>query len=277
MSLKNSAKETLQLIEKGEFTTPTGEKLNFKTEQQVAETDSRLYTPEQLDKLLENPKISKTSAKIEVTKESTQAAVRRLYIEEGCEDIVVLNFASARNPGGGFLNGAKAQEEDLCRCSGLYPCLLTQDKYYSYNRKQDSLLYSHHIIYSPHVPWFRHKNRDSPNELFFASVITAPAPNAGQYLRKNKAGMDHIKKTLIKRAGYILSIAKDNGHKNIILGAWGCGVFQNKASMVADAFGQWLDDQQFAKEFDRVVFAIFASNKDSSTFNEFNKRFSAKI
>ena len=32
----------------------------------------------------------------------------------------VHNFASASNPGGGVERGANAQEECLCRCSGLY-------------------------------------------------------------------------------------------------------------------------------------------------------------
>ena len=67
----------------------------------------------------------------------------------------MLNFASARNPGGGFLRGAKAQEEDLCRCSGLYETLLECPTYYSVNRHQKSMMYTDHIIYSPKVVFFR--------------------------------------------------------------------------------------------------------------------------
>ena len=36
----------------------------------------------------------------------------------------VLNFASAKNPGGGVLKGHFAQEESLCRTSCLYPMLV---------------------------------------------------------------------------------------------------------------------------------------------------------
>jgi uncharacterized protein (TIGR02452 family) len=79
----------------------------------------------------------------------------RLVQEEGVDDPVVLNFASARNVGGGFLNGARAQEEDLARSCGLFRCLETQPEYYEVNRRTASLLYTDHIIYSPRVPWFR--------------------------------------------------------------------------------------------------------------------------
>ena len=43
---------------------------------------------------------------------------------------VVHNFASASNPGGGVVHGASAQEECLCRCSGLYFNLNVQPMWY---------------------------------------------------------------------------------------------------------------------------------------------------
>ncbi|MEW6735997.1 MAG: TIGR02452 family protein [Acidobacteriota bacterium] len=56
----------------------------------------------------------------------------------------LLNFASVRNRGGEFINGAKAH---LARCLGLYSCLLKQPLYYQANRTQDSLLYTNYVIY----------------------------------------------------------------------------------------------------------------------------------
>jgi uncharacterized protein (TIGR02452 family) len=187
--------------------------------------------------------------------------------------LVLLSFASARNPGGGFINGAKAQEEDLARCSGIYPCLLTQPTYYDINRASDSLLYSDYVIYSPKVPWFRVRNRELLDDVFLASVITAPAPNAGQALRRDPECSPEIASTLRQRAGIILAIARDHGHRSLLLGAWGCGVFRNDPNMVADVFGEWLKDRRFLGCFDRVTFAIYTSKNNLETLIAFQKRF----
>jgi len=37
--------------------------------------------------------------------------------------VCVLNFACLTDPGGGIEVGSDAQEEGLCRCSTLFPCL----------------------------------------------------------------------------------------------------------------------------------------------------------
>jgi uncharacterized protein (TIGR02452 family) len=58
-----------------------------------------------------------------------------------------------------------------------------------------------------------------------------------------------------------------------LLGAWGCGVFQNDPAMVADAFGQWLESPRFQGCFDRVTFAIYDSSKSQETLKAFEARF----
>jgi uncharacterized protein (TIGR02452 family) len=240
MTLKEIAKETLQILEKGEFISKHGNIINFAVEQQLAEKSTRLYRPEEVANLLQNmPCHQEQSLLIEVTDETTQVAAHRLVKNEGCQDLVLLNYASARNPSGGFISGAKAQEEDLARCSGLYPCQLTQPDYYEANRSQESLLYTDHIIYSPKVPWFRIRSRELLDDYFLASVITAPAPNAGQVLRRDSNALPAIEKILRQRAGYVLTVAQDNGHRSLLLGAWGCGVFANNAAMVAEVVGEF--------------------------------------
>jgi uncharacterized protein (TIGR02452 family) len=276
MSLTGTAKETLEILERGGFVAGNGNNVNFALEQRRAEKNTKLYRPEAVRDLL-GQRISiarRSKPLVEVTDETTQVAAHRLVTIEGCQDLVLLNFASARNPGGGFINGAKAQEEDLARCSGLYPCLLTQPEYYEVNRADDSLLYTDNMIYSPQVPWFRVRNRELLDCYFLVSVITAPAPNAGQVLRRDANAMPQIETALRQRAGYVLAVARDNGHRSLLLGAWGCGVFRNEPSMVADAFGQWLESPHFEGCFDRVVFGIYDSSKTKDTLQAFKERFS---
>lgn len=274
MSLKHVAKETLAILEAGGFETSDGRWIELDSAQAKAVEGSFVLTPERGAALLAERGPGGSPLTLEVSAERTQQAARRLVEDEGLGDLVVLNFASARNPGGGFINGAKAQEEDLARCSGLYPCLVGQDLYYESNRQRDSMLYTDHLIYSPRVPWFRTRSRDVPDRLFLASVITAPAPNAGQALRRDPQAGPAIEAALRHRAGVVLALARSQGHRNLLLGAWGCGVFMNDPSMVADAFGTWLTSETFAGDFDRAVFAIYDRSKGHTVHAAFEEYFS---
>ena len=272
MSLKETAKQVLKIIEDGGYTRPNGEWVNMKDLVDYSVTHSKTYTPEMCATLPNESMGTSDNTQFVVTNETTQAATKRL-VSEGCEDIVVLNFASARNPGGGFLRGAKAQEEDLTRCSALYSCLVPQTTYYETNRHQKSMLYTDHIIYSPNVPWFRVRSRDEPDELYVASVITAPAPNAAQALARD-VDPEAVEASLRRRCGYVLRIAKENGDKNLVLGAWGCGVFGNNPDMVSSVFADWLKTPEFSGAFDRVVFAIMHNEKTRRNFDAFEAAFS---
>lgn len=274
MSLKGKAKEVLAIIERGGFTAPGGSWVDIREAIAFATQNSKTYTPSQLAGLSadagENGPVVPS---IDVTSESTQMAAKRLY-DSGHRDVVVLNFASARNAGGGFLNGAKAQEEDLTRCSTLYDCLLSQPTYYTANREQDSMLYTDHIIYSPQVPWFRTRSRDEPDGVFYASVITAPAPNANQVIRHGEPA-DAIEPTLKRRAGCVLGVARDNGHRTLVLGAWGCGVFGNDPTMVAQSFRHWLRETPFRSAFDTVVFAVYDKTENQAVLGAFKNVFAS--
>ena len=104
-------------------------------------------------------------------------------------------------------------------------------------------------------------------------MITAPAPNAGVVLSRESDALPRIEAALRRRAGLVLAVAADNGHRTVLLGAWGCGVFRNDPALVADAFGKWLESDKFAGAFDRAVFAIYDSSKDQATLSAFMQRF----
>ncbi|MCA9695167.1 MAG: TIGR02452 family protein, partial [Myxococcales bacterium] len=209
MSLKHLARATLALIEAGSYERD-GALVPFAAAQRAAVAGARLYTPEALATLRSAPVPDGEPGALRVTDELTAAAARRLT--SAGREVAALNFASARNPGGGFLNGARAQEEELCRCSGLYPTLLTQRAYYEANRAESSLIYTDHAIYSPGVPFFRVRARDSLLPApFLVHVITAPAPNAGPLLQRDPAAGPAIAEAFTRRWANVLAIARANG------------------------------------------------------------------
>lgn len=187
---------------------------------------------------------------IEVTTETTLAAARRLA---GDADVAALVFASARNPGGGFLTGAKAQEEGVARASALYGSLRTAEPFYAHHRAEPDLRYSDRVIYSPRVPVFRDDGGVLLPEPYLVTFLTAAAPNLGAIQRNQPDRAASVPEVLARRAARVLTVAATHGHRTLVLGAWGCGVFRNDPVTVAAAFATALADVPY---FDRVVFAV---------------------
>ena len=268
MSLAEIGRETLEILERGHYEAPSGRRVELGDLVDEARAATRLYTPEEVRALA--PAVAPVEARIEVTPESTTAAGLRL-LDEGAEDPCVLNFASANSVGGGFLRGASAQEEELCRGSALYPCLLTQPRYYEANRAEPSPVYTDHLIYSPGVPWIRDEARallEAPARL---SVITSPAPNTGAL--REPGEMPRLEAAFYRRAGQILAVAAAEGHRELVLGAWGCGAFLGDPRIAADAFGRALEGR-FAGAFARVVFAVLVKGgRDAKNLEAFRARF----
>src|SRR5262245_59910177 len=143
------ARDTVQIIETGRYTNPAGAVVPVGDLVRRSVEGTRSYPP---DWTVPDVPPGRHATRIEVANETTLAAARRL-VTDGHRP-VALNFASARNPGGGFLGGARAQEESLCRASALYACLAGQPMY-EFHRRLPDCLYTNYALYSPDVPVFR--------------------------------------------------------------------------------------------------------------------------
>jgi uncharacterized protein (TIGR02452 family) len=274
--MKSWADQNLDIFARGSYVAPSGALVELRDAIDRAADGTHLYTPAALEALAAaRPKANATaSSRIEVERATTAASLRRLVEIEGETSVVGLNFASAKSVGGGFLGGAKAQEEDLCRNSALYPCLLRAPDYYAANRASGSMIYTDHIIYSPDVPFFRDDAYMLQTKPFLASMITAPAPNRGAAIDRGDYREDELIAALHRRARFVLEVAADRGHRALVLGAWGCGVFRNDPVEVARAFEEALRAMPGA--FDRVVLAIHERGAGPNV-PAFEARFGAAI
>ncbi len=255
---KNIALDTLSSLEQGFYQTNTGQHIKISEAQHYALSNTLLYTPKQTDRLLAKYNYPKITAQttFQVTAETTMDCVRRL-INEGCENVVYLNFASAKNAGGGFLGGSQAQEESIARATGLYPCLLQCPDYYGQNRQTSSCFYTDYMIYAPQVPILKDENGNYLDKLLTASVITAPAVNTGVVKRREVKRLAQVPVVMKRRMEKVLAIACQHQHTTLVLGAWGCGVFQNDPEQVAQWFREVID-KHFLGSFHQIVFAIYA-------------------
>jgi len=262
------ARDTLAILDKGFFTNEEGEEINISKAQSYAESNTTLYTPERLNDLINSNPIKKEVAntKFVVNGLTTLDSVRAEYEEN--QNIICLNFASARNPGGGFLNGSQAQEESIARATGLYRCQLKAETYYKKNRAITTCLYTDHMIYSPRVPIIKNESGENLESLTFCSVITAPAVNTGVVLRNEPENIDKIEPFMKKRIEMVLAICKERGYEVLVLGAWGCGVFRNDPEVVAEMFADFLKGK-YKNQFKKVVFSIYS--KDERFIKPFQK------
>ena len=183
--------------------------------------------------------------------------------------VAVLNFANNHSIGGAPFS-AGAQEESLCRCSTLYPCLqaMKHDFYDKHIRQFETHQISHmgndDLIYTPGVAVFKTDERTEPiypkmmNPLdwYFVDVITCAAPE----LWKGNAMPADYEAQITSRINKILDIAAREGVQVLILGAWGCGAFCNPSEVVARAFMTQLKNYNF----ETVEFAL-ATRDDLST------------
>jgi uncharacterized protein (TIGR02452 family) len=276
------ARETLTILERGSYLGPTGREVSIRAALDAARSGSVLYTPEGFDDVLRRrdallrESADDSPVAFEVTNETTLHAARRLLVEDPAVRVLALNFASARNPGGGFLGGSQAQEESLARASGLYACINPLQGMYEANRRCPTCLYTDHMIYSPDVPVFRDDEDRLLDRPCPVSFLTAPAVNAGVVRAQEPGNAARIEAVMLGRMEKVLALALVHGHEVLVLGAWGCGVFANDPVRVAGWFAQLLTgDGPYRTAFRRVCFAVLDRTQARGTIGPFERYFAA--
>ncbi len=211
--------------------------------------------------------------------------VAELYAKQG-EKVCVLNFASATNPGGGVVNGSSAQEECICRCTTLYPCLNTQEmwnKFYLPHRRANNPLYNNDCIYTPNVSEFKSDTNFpeplSKKDWWKVNILTRAAPNLRERpsnaMNPNAgttaAKITHVEleKLLYLRIKRIFDIAVGKENEVLILGAFGCGAFRNPPEIVAKVFYNVMQD--YLDKLDVVEYAVFHIEREFANYEAFSK------
>ena len=243
------------------------------TEEEYAECKKKNNTAEETD-----------DVKIIVSGKRTLEAAEA-YVKQG-KKVCVLNYASATNPGGGVRNGSSAQEEAICRCSTLYPCLNTKEMwegFYAPHRNAHNPLYNDDCIYTPDVKVFK-RDIDFPevlpeNEWWDVNVITCAAPNL-RAVPSNKmnphAGdsqanisVNELKELLRRRIERIFQIALANDTEVLVLGAFGCGAFRNPPKVVAEVFKEYTE--KYGKYFEVIEYAVFHTEREKGNYEAFRE------
>lgn len=261
------AQEIVKISQAGFYITASGNRVDIQQQVYNSFLGTVSYPPE--NKLPSKSMHHRTSV-VEVRNETTFAAAK--YLRDKGMEPAALNFASAISPGGGFLKGARAQEEYLSRSSALWACLNGNAMYRFHSLRRDPF-YSDYVIYSPNVLVLRDDSGELLERPYPCSIITSPAVNASDVLRFMPSRLKDISPAMWTRILKVLAVAERHVHKSLILGAWGCGVFGNDIDEIAELFGKALEDN-FCGAFDHIVFAITDWSEDEKFIGPFKKRFS---
>lgn len=183
---------------------------------------------------------------VQVRNQTTLAAAREL-VDQGSQPLA-LNFANGLQPGGGFLTGACAQEETLCRSSALF-LTLVDDRMYAAHRKRPRADSTDWAILSPEVPVFREDDGTPLDRPWTLCCLTCAAPYAPD------VGQPEAGDLLQARIHRVLAIARAFRYQSLVLGAWGCGAFEHDPVRTAKDFRSALEGD-FAGAFREVIFAI---------------------
>lgn len=272
--LKRIASETVSIIDKGFYRTSEDKDIDISNAVACSKDYTFIYElKEGFNDVVLN-KRKPRNLNIVLSKRFTYEAMTEYKRTFKDCSLFVLNFASAKNPGGGFLGGSNAQEESLSRVSGLYKAISSKQEFYEKSRKNPRKgLYYNMAIYSPSVPFIRdYRNEDLFIEPVFANVITCAAVN-NDIVSATPINDQLVKVEMVNRIKTIIEVFLNQANPNkknvLILGAFGCGVFRNNPSQVAKSFNYVLDF--YKEELSKLDLIVDFAIPDDKNLYEFKR------
>ncbi|MBR1797557.1 MAG: TIGR02452 family protein [Clostridiales bacterium] len=202
------------------------------------------------------------------------------------DHVAVLNFTWER-PGGRVAEGEDGQQESLCRCTTLKPCLdACEDSFYKAKSRMLTPDFNNDVIFTPGVTVIKEDDY-SPllmpdTEWFDIDVISCIPPDfassrsGSRYQNPKDFNCSGVRLTWIheKRLRRILDVALANGCDTVILGAFGCGRAKNPVDIVAQGMADALKDYMYA--FKNVEIAVH-DKFNNKVLWEFDKAISDKL
>lgn len=187
----------------------------------------------------------------------------------------VLNMASRRNPGGGVVSGAGAQEEGLFRRTNLFRSLYQFVPYAGQYGVKCSHSFQYPLnrdfggIYTPEALLFRedelhgYKLMDTIERFSFISVAGINHPDLKDAMHLADSMIEGTK----NKMRTILRIGLHHRHDSLVLGALGCGAFCNPPSHIAQLFHEVFEEPEFKNKYRIVSFAVLDDHNAHKAHN----------
>lgn len=275
----NRREQNAEIFKDTERRYQTNEKLKSAIKNSI-EKQKLILADEQVEISIEKEKAGKVIVSGKRTIEASEN-----YAKQG-KKVCIHNFASATNPGGGVTKGSSAQEEAICRCSTLYPCLNTKamwDGFYGSHREAGNPLYNDDCIFTPSVKVFKSDTGISKllqeTDWWEVDVITCAAPNLRSVpsnrmnpnagIKKVNVTNKELKELLTSRIEKIFQVAIANGTEVLILGAFGCGAFCNPPRIVAEVFAECTE--KYRCYFEVIEYAVYHTERERENYETFNR------
>lgn len=189
----------------------------------------------------------------------------------------VLNMANAYSPGGGYLEGMVAQEENMFRrttCHYHVADEAMEPTKNFYTQKETDLINAENgVVYlDTSHPRVCIKGSEGPGITGYQDLnddqyfLFYELKSAADDLRHDKQFNEN---SMRRKIGAQLDTLHTNGIRHVVLSAFGCGAFANPPEQIARIYREELEKRQ--GYFDDVVFAIYHPGYGPDNFTIFSK------